>query len=281
MPPRVCHEFVCVRVCECSPDTKTYLWRFDNGDEYWMLPDMKQVVLLQDFGAEVVGRMLAVETQPRRWHVAKITDYCAELHLHCIAYCDTANEQEYCDLHARTSEWFVNVAALPANTRVLGRRVKVHVARSNSFYMGTITHVFHEDGTIARAAILADGSEVDVADMEDGDGVGADGATPVAPPLCPDRDAVAAGSVSSPTAAARHSAPPRISPMSARVRVVFDDGVEVVQLLRDMRFMWCEALQKGSAHVGTGLFNLGNTCYLNSVLQCLAAVEPLAQYCVD
>jgi len=37
--------------------------------------------------------------------------------------------------------------------------------------------------------------------------------------------------------------------------------------------------QMGSVSVGmTGLKNLGNTCYMNAILQCMSATTPLARY---
>ncbi|KAJ0266835.1 hypothetical protein HA466_0007630 [Hirschfeldia incana] len=53
------------------------------------------------------------------------------------------------------------------------------------------------------------------------------------------------------------------------------DGPDSLELDRELTFT------KTIRKIGAGLENLGNTCYLNSVLQCLTYTEPLAAYLED
>ena len=69
----------------------------------------------------------------------------------------------------------------------------------------------------------------------------------------------------------------------ATVKIVFDEGEKQVVRLRDLRFCWVEDRYKGTppAPGVVGLVNMGNTCYLNAILQCLSHVQQLSAYVLD
>jgi ubiquitin C-terminal hydrolase len=70
----------------------------------------------------------------------------------------------------------------------------------------------------------------------------------------------------------------------ALVKVVFDDGERLRVPLRQLRFCWHpdDRLPGRPPEPGAvGLLNLGNTCYLNSVLQAVSHVDALTAYCLD
>lgn len=69
----------------------------------------------------------------------------------------------------------------------------------------------------------------------------------------------------------------------ATVKIILDEGKTMVSLLRNLSFTWLPykipGTPKGPGLVG--LVNLGNTCYLNAILQVLGRVDSLTAYCLD
>jgi hypothetical protein len=298
----------------CSASNKNHYVHYDDGEERWYQLTARQYSVLPELGEEVVGRKIAVEVTSRRWYVASIKAFEPDLHVHHFVYDDFPGEEEYADINSRyvsticpflicvcvylmwgwgccrNFEWLVDATQMTAGERILGRRINVYWSRPASFYPATITEYTPSaavegvmttpsgtkmlplsssiHGTPATPLLAPSGSGMETSAMglsllgASGVGVhgrGALGRQPsyVAVAITPDADAT--------------------------IKLVYDDGDKQMKRLGEIRFIWLEdrIVGKPVAKGVVGLLNMGNTCYLNSILQCLTHIEPLTAYCMD
>ena len=256
---------------------------------------------LKPGGASASERVVASVLVPR-WRLVRICGYDAELDMHLLRFqrgkgpdapeydveeppasaqrgreraddglldapeTFDGGDEELTSLHLRPFHLLVDPARLPAGERIVGRRVLVYSSGS-LLSPGTVTD-FGAPTASAQAAVTAAVALTSPLSRHDPKALEPTAAAPAA------------------AAPAEGFAPLSSAPLDfkADLKICFDDGRRLCAPLDRLAFCFGQEERVPGAprqRGAVGLINMGNTCYLNSVLQSLSHIDALTRFFFD
>lgn len=233
--------------------------QYDDGDRRWYRMRTREYRVLKEYGRELVGRRVSLQLGRRRqeWFCAEVVQYDSDRGAHQVRFDD--GEADWLVIGDVAHFVLEQARTLDANQPFLGRRLWVFWVRELQLY----------SGTIVRVEVCPPSRRKEVADV-------------IRKPKAPSFEEPPAGSAEADAALAGGGDPAARPNVHDDIwtKIAYDDGDASIKNLRDLQFAWADERTRGTpiARGAVGLRNMGNTCYLNATLQCLAHVNSLVEF---
>jgi ubiquitin C-terminal hydrolase len=308
------NEWFSGRILDWDVKTDEYFIRYDDGDERWYDLKEREYTLVDECGPELVGRRLAIQFQkdttktktstkekdkettnhhahsnnhetltkkqkqlldstnePPRfvWRFAEVVDYRPKLDMHVVAFKPLLPSTEDDGTHQRTLSLSSFSSAVRSDELVLKLTTR-------PFFL-----LADPDSLREKDSKTLIGKRVLVIDKVTGD-LDSGVITNVTEPINSSSSSSAAATSYPASSSSSSSIIATSKPtLNSILRVIFDSGEVLNGPWHSIFFSFRESdAIEGTPKVagGVGLLNMGNTCYLNSVLQSLSHIDALTKF---